>query len=340
MQNKEAKSGSNESKEPVRLRRDGMRRFKHFGFYQKYARASLGKFPIKELVRVANPFLLASPRMPPMLAIELTNHCNLRCPYCVAKSERRDKGFMSQATFSRLLAQFETPGIYFVRVVGGGEPTLHPNFADFMYELASVTSFLTLTTNWLHINDQILRAVIEAPVNMIHISVDGMTKTEYEKWRVGGNFEQLIHNINRLRSAKVAAKAKLLINIRVMLHPTQRADEYDMIKFWRDYGDTAQRGHVLDYNKDNLFDTYEPQVITRRCAVPFRMLYVQWDGNVPICSYSFFQVDNPYGFQLGNINNTSLESIWNSRAIQKCRDRHWTQQPELFPMCDGCLAIV
>ncbi|MBN1562794.1 MAG: radical SAM protein [Anaerolineae bacterium] len=336
MHSKKRYQNSNKLRNMPLFKRGSMRRLRQIKFYQRYLRTSLKKLPTTEIIRIANPFWLSTPSMPPMLSLEFTNYCNLRCPYCSSPDNGRDKGYMSQTTFSNLLAQFETPGIHFVRIVGGGEPTLHPNFADFASRLAVKTSFLTLITNWQHVDDQTLQAVIEAPVDMISISVDGMNKTEYEKWRVGGDFERLLDNLKRLRSAKAAAHADILICIRLMLHPTQQEKTHDMIKFWRQYSDTVQTQPILHFGDNEPVGTFTPQTVMKRCAMPFRTLDIHWNGNVSMCSYSKCQLDNPNGLQLGNINDTSLETMWNSPTMQQCRNRHRTRQPELFPLCNDC----
>ncbi|MCD5408890.1 radical SAM protein, partial [Candidatus Bipolaricaulota bacterium] len=58
-----------------------------------------------------------------LASVEITQRCNLRCPYCDQPKSDRD---MPVAQFARLLDELVEEGIEAV-ALGGGEPTLHPD---------------------------------------------------------------------------------------------------------------------------------------------------------------------------------------------------------------------
>jgi len=61
--------------------------------------------------------------------IEITDHCNLRCPICYAESGPHRPGFRDLATVERMLdAVVANEGEPDVVQISGGEPTLHPAF--------------------------------------------------------------------------------------------------------------------------------------------------------------------------------------------------------------------
>ena len=61
--------------------------------------------------------------------VEITDHCNLRCPICYADSGPHRPGFRDLATVERMLdAVVDNEGEPDVVQVSGGEPTLHPDF--------------------------------------------------------------------------------------------------------------------------------------------------------------------------------------------------------------------
>lgn len=62
--------------------------------------------------------------------IQLTDRCNMHCDHCCMDSSRSRKGFMDEATFSLALSMaIDHDGCV---TIGGGEPTLHPKFFDFL----------------------------------------------------------------------------------------------------------------------------------------------------------------------------------------------------------------
>ena len=61
--------------------------------------------------------------------VEITDHCNLRCPICYADSGPHRPGFRDVATVERMLdAIVANEGEPDVVQISGGEPTLHPEF--------------------------------------------------------------------------------------------------------------------------------------------------------------------------------------------------------------------
>lgn len=65
--------------------------------------------------------------------IEVTDHCNLRCPICYADSGPHRPGFRDMATIERMLdAVVANEGEPDVVQISGGEPTLHPQFFEIL----------------------------------------------------------------------------------------------------------------------------------------------------------------------------------------------------------------
>lgn len=88
--------------------------------------------------------------------IELSSHCNLRCPYCPSRHLGREKLFMTRDHFQRALALIyplvregtQTE----LNLAGIGESTMHPHFAEFVGLARSTLGpsvDLTLATNGL-----------------------------------------------------------------------------------------------------------------------------------------------------------------------------------------------
>lgn len=307
-----------------------------WNLYAKVLLASRGKAPVAALVRKQFPFVLRDATAPPAVCIELTNYCNLACTYCSSPLNLRPKGMMAPATFSNLIRQVRDSGIRWVSIVGNGEPTLHPRFPEYIRRLAAATQFVELTTNWQRVDEGLALSILQAPVNLMHVSVDGASKEEYERMRVGGNFENLLHNLTMLKRLKQKTKSTTLVDVRVLLLPSQRDEEKQLLEFWRPYGDVVSKQYV--FNFDSQSEGYDSVAYetSARCTIPFKILDVNWVGNVPMCSYSRMQTGNPDGLSLGNINEKSLDEMWNGRIIKQYRDGHRYRQEELVPMCKGC----
>jgi uncharacterized radical SAM superfamily Fe-S cluster-containing enzyme len=66
--------------------------------------------------------------------VEITDHCNLRCPICFADSGPQRQGMRDLATVERMLDAIvaNEGGAPDVVQISGGEPTLHPQFFDIL----------------------------------------------------------------------------------------------------------------------------------------------------------------------------------------------------------------
>lgn len=307
--------------------------------YSKLVMKSLLKVPVTDLIRMQFPFALADAKLPPNLAIELTNKCNLKCTYCSSTLARRPQGFMSRLVFERLTTEVRDVGIRRVSIVGNGEPTLHPQFDEFIRKAGRAARFVELTTNGTLLSEKNVTAILEAPVDVIHISVDSNTKTGYERSRVNGKFEYLLRNLERLMSAKVSSRSSILVSIRLMLRPSEMAARDELTSFWKPYGDVVSHHYVMNFmglDADG-FVPLKQQDVYPRCSLPFKILDVRWNGDVPLCHYGTLQTGHPDGLLLGNIAEASLVELWTSATMRGYRKAHRDRAQPGMPICRGCI---
>src|ERR1700745_1993696 len=66
---------------------------------------------------------------PICLTWELTYACNLACVHCLSSSGRRDPRELSTAECKAVIDELQRMQVFYVNV-GGGEPTVRPDFWD------------------------------------------------------------------------------------------------------------------------------------------------------------------------------------------------------------------
>jgi MoaA/NifB/PqqE/SkfB family radical SAM enzyme len=287
------------------------------------------------------PFRLPDPDFPRVVALEFTNFCNLRCPYCAAQTGpvRGQRGFMTDATFSRIVSQLREFPLRTLRVIGGGEPTAHPRFADFASQLRGVARISTLTTNGQLFSAKNVFQTVTS-FDIVEISVDGKDAGEYEKYRVGGSFQKLLRGIELLRSAAAQERSKMLLHIRIMLRVSDVERVPELRRYWEQYADSVSVQHLFDRtgNATNLF-TILPNVEAsfRQCEYPFKGMGICWNGDLPLCGAIEERLKvSDGGLLLGNINNDSLLEIWHGPLLRQYRKAHRACQPSGAPLCVGC----
>ena len=130
---------------------------------------------------------------PRQVSIAITNLCDLHCVYCYAPKHRAMLSARSVATWLQELDQAGCMGVG----LGGGEPTLHPQFADICRHAAEETQLaVTFTTHGHRLASPLLER-IAGKVHFIRVSVDGVEET-YEAQR-GKQFSVLLKRLQNAR---------------------------------------------------------------------------------------------------------------------------------------------
>lgn len=275
---------------------------------------------------------------PTTVGIELTNVCQLRCPHCDAQHPaiRGQAGYMSEKTYTRLLAQLRQLRVRNLRVIGGGEPLLHPRFASWIPQMRGLASLVSLTTNGMRLTPETSAAAL-ASLDIIEVSVASDNAEGFERSRTGGDFEVLLDNLTRLRELRARMRSHTAIHIRVMLRPSEQPHLDRLLAFWRRYGDVVSTQRLQDYfdQQGDIFVRGETEEFPP-CTLPFRALGVTWEGNVPLCRVSAFQAGTPEGLVLGNIHQSTLAEIWQGPAVRRYREGHANRDPALMPLCRNC----
>lgn len=298
--------------------------------------------PITDLVRAQFPFVLPFPVRPSLLCVELGTICNLRCLYCDVANIDRPREFMDAATFGKVLDSIVSMGISRVKV-GGGEATLHPDFARLMKELAGVTKYLNIVSNGQWEDDGIIEAMLSAPVNLIEVSVDAGGMKVYETSREGASYSRLLRNLDRIMTMKRSMRSRTLVNIRLMLRPSQRDIEADEVAFYSRRVDTVMKQYLLTRPhvkyRDDLYDVCETVGDNPpKCELIFKSCEIKYNGDVPLCGILAKQ-SAPERVILGNINEKHFDELWNGDVAVRYRHAHRRGEWKDAPGCAGCKGI-
>ena len=132
---------------------------------------------------------------PLFLDIEVTNACNLRCPFCATtiSGDKYKKGFISMEHVDKILKEGAENGLYGVKFNIRGEPLLHPSIVDFVRSAKDKGLIdVYFNTNGMLLTEEMCRKLIDARLDRVSISFDGFTKEIYEGNSDGANLETLL----------------------------------------------------------------------------------------------------------------------------------------------------
>ena len=281
---------------------------------------------------------------PASLGVEVTNHCNLRCPMCPREIADRGFGNMDLELYKKIADQAAGRRIVFLPQ-GFGESFIHPKFGEMLHYATSHGVLATMVvTNATYLNDKNVHALIDAQVPLVNVSLDGMNKAVYEAIRVNAEFEKVVENVHRLfRLRKERGSTLPHIILRMIRSQDTEPFVEDFKSYWTPY---------LIEGDEILFSTYQTwsntvenkrvgaaeglrQVEHLEKKPPCRMIYktmqVYYDGRSTPCCY-----DYDCTMEIGNAKTESITAIWTGEKARHFRRLHEEGRADEIPICRNC----
>src|SRR3984885_15117560 len=109
---------------------------------------------------------------PICLTWELTYACNLACVHCLSSSGRRDPGELSTAECQAVIDTLERMQVFYVNI-GGGEPTIRPDFWELVDYATAHHVGVKFSTNGVRIDAAVARKLAASDYVDVQISLDG-----------------------------------------------------------------------------------------------------------------------------------------------------------------------
>jgi short-subunit dehydrogenase/MoaA/NifB/PqqE/SkfB family radical SAM enzyme len=180
--------------------------------WPRYVEKRLGKFRDRAVQRQS-----PSGRRWRLLQVESSLACNLRCLMCPWKEISKkapDRGVMSPDVWGAIRPYLKE--VASIDFTGGGEPLLQPHLAEWIGEAKSAGCETGFLSNGLLLTAKRLRAILDAGVDWICISMDGASAETYNRIRVGSNFERVCENVANIAALRSGRIPKTMINFVLM----------------------------------------------------------------------------------------------------------------------------
>lgn len=162
------------------------------------------------------------------LRISLTDHCNLRCVYCMPEEMtfRPSAEMMQDEEILTLVRLFTSLGFDKFRLTGG-EPTVRAQIVNLVRQIASTPGVrsLSMTTNGILL-PRLARPLAEAGLQRVNISVDTLNPEKFRRLTRRGALEDVW---NGIRAAEQAGLLPIKINA-VVVRGYNEADLPDLAR--------------------------------------------------------------------------------------------------------------
>ncbi|MDP2172539.1 MAG: radical SAM/SPASM domain-containing protein [Candidatus Cloacimonadaceae bacterium] len=285
---------------------------------------------------------------PPAIMIEPTNICNLRCPLCPSGNGgmERARGMMTIQRYKKIIREIRSH-IGTLILWNQGEPFLHPDIYT-MFDFAVKEGMYVLTsTNFSLEIDHI--KLIDSGLQHLIISMDGISNTTYDQYRVNGDYDLVLHNMKeliRIKKLRHSRHPYIIWQFIVMKHNEHEipavkqmarrlgVDKLE-IKTAQIYAQDDMQVFIPSDAKYSRYHKSEGEFrikaeLLNRCRRLWTQPVVNWDGEVAVCCY-----DKDVSFPIGNVDDEGFYRLWCSTAFNDLR-RDILHRRKDFEICRNC----
>jgi MoaA/NifB/PqqE/SkfB family radical SAM enzyme len=271
------------------------------------------------------------PKFPPILKIETTILCQLRCPTCAHGYLedgiwifKKSDGEMSFGMFCRVIDQVRKTCIA-ASLYNLGEPMLNKNMPR-MIRYAQANGINTyFTSNFsMPISNEHLTELVESGLTLIVVAMDGFSQETYSRTRINGNFTLVRDNLQRLCFLKRARGRKYpIIQVQSLIFEHNIHEKEKVTSFCREVG-----VDILHFGFGAVPITHPPHTVPSakrifpKCLWPFFNLVVRYNGDVNPCCIrknDLHLIKAEETWVAGNVGEQSISDIFTGPQMSAIR---------------------
>lgn len=291
-------------------------------------------------------------KTPFSVEIDICSACNLNCTFCFHADKPGIKqsgitfGLMEMGVFEKIVNDLKgfPDKIKKVRLFEFGEPLLHPRLADMIQLLkgSGVTEYVETTTNGLLLTPELGGRLVEAGLDRMNISVNGITKEQYLKMTGHSlDMEDFLNNVRHFYEHKKQCHVYIKLSDDGTLTKEDETEFYRLFEgvcdeifverlspIWRDTEvNSSLEGQLGPYGQELTYKKVCPLIFTR--------YIINHDGIAVACC-----VDWKRQYIIGDLKIQNACDVWNGEPMRSLQLTHLEGARETVPMCNGCTALM
>jgi radical SAM protein with 4Fe4S-binding SPASM domain len=300
----------------------------------------VGRTALETVIPLATPFVVF---------VDPASSCNFKCTFCptghrdLIAETGRYQGAMKYEIFQKViddLGAFDKP-IKVLRMYKDGEPLLNKRFADMVVyaKKSGCVDYIDTTTNGTFLTPERMGPILEAGIDKINISVDGMTEETYRRFTgFAFDFAKFVANVKWLYANK--GDCEIVIKI-----PGELISETQRQEFLDTFGDHCDRIFI-----ENFAPCWPEFDIEAHTGVTIsKGIYQQDVGDTDTCPYIFYGysvnadglvsscfLDWERKLVIGDVRTQSMKEIWTSAAMNALRLQHLEGRRRQNNVCGNC----
>ncbi|MCT7509566.1 radical SAM protein [Aliarcobacter cryaerophilus] len=285
---------------------------------------------------------------PFVIFVDPADSCNFKCSFCptgdteLMKKVGRPFKVMNFELYKKIIndiCEFDKP-IKVLRLYKDGEPLLNKKLPE-MIKYAKdkgCAQKIDTTTNASLLTHETSLKLIEAGLDRINISIEGVNKEQYKSFsKVDIDFEKLVENIKFFYENKKQCEVLVKIN-------GDTLSENEKQLFLDTFGNHCDKifiEHIMscwpefdikEVKVNNEFGIYGQEIKeVSVCPYPFYSFSINSDGSASTCF-----LDWSRKLIIGDAKNQSVKSIWFGNEMQTYYKMFLEARRKEHPVCKDC----
>lgn len=286
---------------------------------------------------------------PFIINVDPADSCNFQCGFCptgdrkLMKEIGRPLKTMDLDLFKKIIDdinEFDNP-IKVLRLYKDGEPLVNPNFAKMVAYAKQSNKILKIdtTTNASLLTPQRSLEIIEAGLDKINISVEGISAEQYmsfSKYKI--DFNKFVENIKFFYENKKQCEVVIKINGDIL----SKEDKEFFINTFKNIADGVYIEHIMscwpNFELRNGLEVNQEEGIYGQkikevdvCPYVFYSFSLNSDGQASLCF-----LDWSRKLLIGDVRNESVKSIWLGEKLKSYQKMFLEGNRKLHPICKDC----
>ncbi|MCA9118783.1 MAG: SPASM domain-containing protein [Planctomycetaceae bacterium] len=264
---------------------------------------------------------------PKTVRVETTNHCNASCTFCPRDTIGREKTFMSEELYEKIIDECVEGKCKTVHLHNFGEPLLDKRLPQWV-RLAKDRGIpkVKIFTNGSLLSGKMAEGLIDSGLDELKVSIDGVDAKEFDLLRVGLKHSVVMKNVREFRQLRDERGSGPTI-IAACCQTSNRNETTQMLDGVVDKIDFATlhnwagaRG-ILPANVS----------IRKPCDRLWRTFTILVNGDVALCC-----LDHSGKEIIGNCQQERIVDIWSNEKYRQLRQLHMQSRQGEMSLCNGC----
>ena len=270
---------------------------------------------------------------PRYIQLETVTKCNARCAFCPQHEIDRGVPRMPDETWRKVVDMTRGWGVTY-RPFLTNEPFVDVRQPEICrYIKQDDTARVEYNSNGELMTEKTAHAILEAGVDIMRFSIDGLSREAYEPSRVGVSHERVYERVPRFlqiwRDEGYEQKG-VFTEVRCIRVPENEHELDDYRAFWEP---RCSEVLITDLYQWPWTGQERHDVVLKPCLKVLDEVFVYANGNVTICCWDVHE-----RAVIGNIHEQSLEDIWTGYAANHLRALLDDGRRDLIHLCSRCNA--